>query len=84
MTISQTIAKILHRAPRTESDVHGDHARVDARDEGGDDRRITEGGTTGSSDNGSFVGRVAGDDHFSGENGSDVRARIEEECPPPP
>ncbi len=70
------VDELRGRTPTAEADVQGDPARVDSREEGGDpDRRVNEGGTTGTSVNGSFVGRVAGDDDFSGETGAEVRAR---------
>ena len=61
--------------PRTEADVASDPARVDTRATGGDpEKRVTEGGTTGTSESEEFVGRVAGDDDFSGETGAERRA----------
>lgn len=77
MSMRQTIAKILHRAPRAEFDAAGDDARVDSREQGGEHQRAGEGGTTGSSTSESFVGRVAGDDHFAGETGAERRARAQ-------
>ncbi|GAA0621661.1 hypothetical protein GCM10009547_25470 [Sporichthya brevicatena] len=60
---------------KTEDDVQPDEARVDSRATGGDpDRRHTEGGTTGTSRAEEFVGRVAGDEDFSGETGAERRA----------
>ena len=62
--------------PKTEADVDADVARTDSRATGGDpDRRHTEGGTTGTSEAEEFVGRVAGDDDFSGETGAERRAQ---------
>ena len=61
--------------PKTESDVDADPARTDSRATGGDpDRRDTEGGTTGTSEAEEFVGRIAGDEDFSGETGAERRA----------
>ncbi len=61
--------------PKTESDVDADVARTDSRATGGDpDRRDTEGGTTGTSQAEEFVGRIAGDEDFSGETGAERRA----------
>lgn len=74
MSRRRMLGRILHRAPRSEADAAGDEARADSRKESTSDRRTTEGGTTGSSANGSFVGRVSGDDHFSGETGAERRA----------
>lgn len=60
---------------KTEADVEPDPARTDSRATGGDpDRRDTEGGTTGTSKAEEFVGRVAGDEDFSGETGAERRA----------
>ncbi len=60
---------------KAESDVDADPARADSRATGGDpDRRDNEGGTTGTSEAEEFVGRVAGDDDFSGETGAERRA----------
>lgn len=75
MALPKAIARILHRPPRTEADVPGDHARADSRAQGGGTGRLTEGGTTGTSPNGTFVGRVSGDDHFAGDTGAEVRSR---------
>lgn len=61
---------------KTEADVDPDTARADSRATGGDpDKRTTEGGTTGTSEAEEFVGRVAGDDDFSGETGAERRSR---------
>ncbi len=59
---------------KTEGDVDPDPVRTDSRATGGDPDRHNEGGTTGTSDAGEFVGRVAGDDDFSGETGAERRA----------
>jgi hypothetical protein len=59
-----------------QSDVEADPARVDARETGGDPARAaTEGGTTGTTEAEEFVGRVAGDEDFSGETGAERRAQ---------
>ena len=64
---------------KAEDDVDADPARVDSRATGGDpDRRDTEGGTTGTSEAEEFVGRVAGDEDFSGETGAERRAEQDE------
>lgn len=65
---------------KTESEVQPDDARVDSRATGGDpDRRDNEGGTTGTSNAEEFVGRVAGDEDFSGETGAERRAQEDQE-----
>ena len=61
---------------KTEPEVQPDPARVDSRATGGaPDRRDNEGGTTGTSQAEEFVGRVAGDEDFSGETGAERRAQ---------
>ncbi|MGQ0847129.1 MAG: hypothetical protein ACT4QF_23670 [Sporichthyaceae bacterium] len=75
MSPTNLLRRLLGRDGRAESDVRGDDSRVDARHVGGDPDRIAqEGTTTGTGSGGHFVGRVAGDDDFAGEDGADRRA----------
>lgn len=60
---------------KSEDDVAGDAAVAETRATGGDaDQRPREGGTTGTTVAEEFVGRVAGDEDFSGETGAERRA----------
>lgn len=68
------IDRVLGRGGNAEADVAADPALADSREHGGDPgRRPAEGGTTGTSEGGEYVGRVAGDEDFSGETGADRR-----------
>ncbi len=74
--IREMVEKITGKDGRGEADVDPDDARADARDTGGDENRTPqEGTTTGTAEGGEFVGRVAGDDDFSGETGAERRAQ---------
>ncbi|MBA3744231.1 hypothetical protein [Sporichthya sp.] len=73
--IHDIVEKITGDDGRAEADVEPDNARADARDIGGDENRTPqEGTTTGTGAGGEFVGRVGGDDNFSGETGAERRA----------
>jgi hypothetical protein len=65
-----------------EEDVDPDDAQALSRATGGveDPSQPDQGSTTGTTPNGEFVGRVAGDDvGYAGEQGADRRAAIEAE-----
>lgn len=70
------VERLLGRDGRAEADVQGDAAVATARHVGGDPDRVpTEGGTTGTTQADEYVGRVAGDEDFSGETGAERRAK---------
>ena len=75
MSVGSLLRRLFGRDGRAERDVIGDESRVNARHVGGDPDRVPlEGTTTGTGSGGQFVGRVAGDDDFSGEQGADRRS----------
>jgi hypothetical protein len=62
---------------RAESDVQADPKRADSRDTGGvpNESMPDQGSTTGTTPDGGFVGRVAGDDTgYEEETGAERRA----------
>lgn len=62
---------------KAESDVEPDPARVDSRDTGGqpDPDASDQGSTTGPTPDGTYVGRVAGQDSgYEDETGAEARA----------
>jgi hypothetical protein len=73
----------MERDPRPhEEDVDPDDAEALSRATGGvpNDEAPDQGSTTGSTPNGEFVGRVAGQDvGYAEEQGGERRARYEEE-----
>jgi hypothetical protein len=75
VNLPSPLRRLFGRDGRAESDVIGDDARVDSREVGGDPGRVPqEGTTTGTGAGGEFVGRVGGDDDWSGEDGAERRA----------
>jgi len=64
-------------ASKAESDVERDDARVNSRDTGGvsDPSKPDQGSTTGTTPDGEYVGRVAGQDvGYAEETGAERRA----------
>ena len=62
---------------KAEDDTEADEARVDSRDTGGveDPDKPDQGSTTGTTPDGEYVGRVAGQDvGYAGETGAERRA----------
>jgi hypothetical protein len=71
--LRQLIDRMLGRDGRAEADVRGDPARVNARAATGEVSGRS-GSTTSTHGAEGYVGRVAGDEDFSGETGAERRA----------
>lgn len=66
---------------KAESDVEADDARADSRATGGvpDPDKPDQGSTTGTTETGEYVGRVAGQDvGYAGETGAERRAEADD------